>query len=349
MTIINTLMAQNAKAVGRAVLRQTGRLAALLTLLLAAPGRPQAPAAGLETSLIAMRSLDQRVATIGYRLAVAANDLCARHQNLPGFAVHDLSQYGADYRAAAVRAFGIEAGPGVLALVPGGPAAQAGLRLDDVIAALDGEPLPQGDAGRGRSFDRMAMILDRVEAAFADGRATLEIVRAGARLSLDIGSRPGCATRFQLIPSPRMNAEADGRYVQVTTAIAGYAADDDELAAVLAHEFAHNILGHRVRLDQAHVSRGAFSSLGRNARHIRDTEIEADRYSIYLLDRAGYDPQAAIRFWERFGRRGFNLFGDPTHPNWRDRIALFETEIAAVRQARAQGRVPTPPIAPPPI
>jgi len=299
-----------------------------------------------DTSLLAMRGLDQRVAAIGFRLATGGRALCASLENLPGFAVHDLSQYGAGFRPAAIRAFGLDVGPGVLALVPGGPAEQAGLRLDDVLLALDGRALPHGDPGRDRSFDRMAQILDALDVAFADGSAEIEIRRGASRLTLHVGTRPGCKSRFQLIPSGRLNAEADGRYVQVTTAIASYVADDAELAAVLAHEFAHNILGHRVRLDAARVSRGLFSNFGRNAERIRETEIEADRYSIYLLDRAGYDPEAAVRFWTRFGQRGLNFLGSPTHPNWRRRIALFETEIAAIRQARAEGREPVPPFGP---
>ena len=316
-------------------------LAGLLLLL-----APAAGAAGQEPadrSLLAMRALDQRVAAIGYRLATAGRALCAAHQNLPGFAVHDLSQYGAGFRPAAIRAFGLDAGPGVLALVPGGSAERAGLRLDDVLISLDGRPLPHGDPGRDRSFDRMAQILDMLDAAFADGSAEIEVRRAGARLMLHVGTEPGCASRFQLVPSGRMNAEADGRYVQVTTALTQYVADDAELAAVLAHEFAHNILGHRVRLDAARVSRGFFGNFGRNAARIRETEIEADRFSIYLLDRAGYDPEAAVRFWTRFGQHGLNFLGSPTHPNWRSRIALFETEIAAIRRARAEGREPVPP------
>jgi predicted Zn-dependent protease len=136
--------------------------------------------------------------------------------------------------------------------------------------------------------------------------------------------------------------------VQVTTAIAAYVADDDELAAVLAHEFAHNILGHRVRLDAARVSRGFFGNFGRSAARIRETEIEADRFSVYLLDRAGYDPAAAVRFWTRFGQRGLNFLGSPTHPNWRARIASFETEIAAIRRAHMQGTEPVPPFRAPP-
>jgi hypothetical protein len=317
-------------------------------VLLAAPGVGRAAQEPADRSLLAMRALDQRVAAIGYRLAVAGRSLCRSIDNHPGFEVHDISQYGADFRPAAIRSFGLDVGPGVLALVPGGPADRAGMRLDDVLLSLDGRALPHDDPGRDRTFDRMAQILDALDAAFADGSAEVEIRRGAARLVLHIGSEPGCASRFQLIPSGRLNAEADGRYVQVTTGLADYVADDAELAAVLAHEFAHNILGHRVRLDATGVSRGFFGNFGRSARNIRETEIEADRFSIYLLDQAGYDPEAAVRFWTRFGRRGLNFLGSPTHPNWRSRIALFETEIATIRRARAEGRNPAPPFGPGP-
>jgi len=323
---------------GRAILR--GLIFALLVLA-GAGARAQDDR---EASLLATRALDQRVAAVGHRLAVGARDLCRDPVNRPGFTLHDLSQYGADFRAAASRAFGLGGGPGVLALVPGGPAERAGLRLDDVVLSLDGMPLPRGEPPRGRSFERMAQILDALDAAFADGAADAQIRRAGAPVTLHLGSEPGCASRFQLLLERGMNARADGRYVQVTVPLVSYAADDAELAAVLAHEFAHNLLGHRVRLDQAGVSRGVFANFGRNARTIRETEVEADRMSVYLMERAGYDPQAAVRFWARFGRRGLNFLGSPTHPNWRRRVALLEAEIAAIRSVRAAGRVPVPPI-----
>lgn len=317
-------------------------LAAGLLLSGQAPAVAQVPRPGLEDSLSAMRAQDARVAAIGHRLAVAGLDWCAERTWLPGFAVHDLSQYGADYRAAAIRAFGLDAGPGVLAVAPGGPADSAGLRADDILLALDGQPLPAGRTGRDRSFDRMEQILAAVDAAFADGRAVLEVARHGERRTIAIAAARGCASRFQLVPGGRMNAEADGRYVQVTTALVQYATDDLELAAVLAHEFAHNVLGHRVRLNAQGVQRGVMANFGNNARRIRETEIEADRLSVYLMERAGYDPDGAVRFWSRFGRRGLNFLGSPTHPNWRARVQLFETEIAKIRAARAAGRVPVP-------
>jgi hypothetical protein len=297
---------------------------------------------GLQDSLEAMRALDQRVARIGHRLAVGNADLCTDLQWLPGFAVHDLSQYGGDYRSAAIRAFGLGTKPAVLAVPEGGPADRAGLHVDDVLLGLDGEMLPDGEAGSSGSFERMEAILDTVDQAFADGVADIDIQRGAVIATVRVQAERGCASRFQIIPSRRLNALADGRYVQLTTAIADYTQDEQELAAVLAHEFAHNVLAHRVRLDAAGVERGFFGNFGRNARLIRETEIEADRMSVYLLERAGYDLGAPIRFWSRFGRHGLNFLGSSTHPNWRRRIALFQTEIDAIRRARAAGAVPMP-------
>lgn len=314
---------------------------ALALAFLGAPVRA-APAPAAEESLAAMRALDQRVATIGHRLARASLGWCAERAWLPGLALHDLSQYGADFRPAAIRAFGLDAGPGVLALAAGGPAERAGLRADDIVLTLDGRAPPRAPPGRGGSFEPMERILAALDEAFADGRATIGVRRGAERLAIAVVAEQGCATRFQLIPGRSLNARADGRYVQLSTRIAEYVADDGELAAVLAHEFAHNVLGHRVRLDDARVRRGFLGNFGRNARRIRETEIEADRLSVYLMEQAGYDPEAAVRFWSRFGRRGLNFLGSPTHPNWRSRIQLIEAEIAAIRRARAAGQAPVP-------
>lgn len=329
----------------RSVLRFLKRAMGVVLLGIVAPATPLGAQADPETqSLVAMRALDGRVATIGHRLATAGLDLCADQAWLAGLVLHDLAQYGAEYRPAAIRAFGLDTGPGVLALAVDGPAEQGGLRLDDVILRIDGEAPDAGAMPPGPSFAGMEAILALLDQALADGSATIEVRRDGTTMSLRVQPVRGCASRFQLIPSGRLNALADGRYVQVTTAIGNYAAADDELAAVLAHELAHNILRHRARLDAAGVQRGLLGNFGRNARLIRETEAEADRLSIYLLDRAGYDPEAAVRFWERFGRRGLNFIGSPTHGNWRTRVAQFRVEMENIRRARAAGTSPVPPV-----
>ncbi|HEV2866489.1 MAG TPA: M48 family metallopeptidase [Allosphingosinicella sp.] len=320
---------------------------AALAALAAAPAAAQTDP--LRDSLLAMRALDARVATVGHRLAVGSRDLCPVRQWLPGFAVHDLSAYNGDYRPAAIRAFGFGADPAVLAVVPGSSAERAGLRPDDAISRVDGAAFDAVTGlTPGQSGDQTERILDAIESAFADGAAVMEVRRAGAPLSLRVEAEQGCPTRFQVVPARGHDAHADGRYVQITTPLASYVADDDELAAVLAHEFAHNVLGHRARLDAAGVSRGVLANFGRNARLIRQTEVEADRLSVYLLDRAGYDPEAAVRFWSRFRGHGLNFLGSATHGSPGRRLALLRAEIALIRQARAAGQVATPPVAAPP-
>jgi predicted Zn-dependent protease len=95
------------------------------------------------------------------------------------------------------------------------------------------------------------------------------------------------------------------------------------------------------RLDAAGC-KGAFGNFGRNATRIRETEVEADRLSVYLLERAGYDPRGGGPLLDPLRPRGLNFLGSPTHPNWRRRIASFEAEIALIRAARAAGRTPMP-------
>lgn len=327
----------------RPVLHLFRRLVAALlftAVATATPGRGQTDSQ--EQSPAAIRALAARVATIGHRLATTSLDLCADHVWLPGLTLHDLAQYDADDRSAAIRALGLDAGPGVFALAAGGPAERAGLRPDDIIVGIDGDAPPQGALPPEPSFDRMELILALLDRSLADGAATLEFRRAGAVQSSSIHADRGCATRFQLITSRQFNAVADGQYVQVTIALATHLTDDGELAAVLAHELAHNILRHRARLDAAGVQRGLLSNFGRNARLFRETESEADRMSVYLLDRAGYDPEAAVRYRERASRRSLNSIWSPTHGHWRTRVAELRAEIARVRLARARDEAPMP-------
>lgn len=315
--------------------------AALLTLPAQArtPGG-SAPPIGepAAAALQHMRGLDQRVATIGHRLAIGARDLCTEPAFLAGVVLHDLGQYPPELRPVAAAAFGLSDAPGVLALAEDGPAARAGLRLDDLVVAVDGAALGAPPDPARASFAGTERMLDLLESALGDGRATFAVLRAGTATRVEVAAQPGCPTRFQLMPSGRLNAKADGRYVQVTTAIADYVANDDELAWVLAHEFAHNLLRHRARLRAAGVPRGFLRQLGRNARRVRDTETEADRLSVYLMERAGYDAGAALRFWSRYGPSRPSFFDSPTHPRWRDRVTVLTEEIARLRTLKAAGR-----------
>lgn len=319
----------------RSILAFVLSAAALSAASPAAAGDARADAA-----LRRVQALDARLATVGHRLAIANLDLCPARQWRWGFTLADVAALEDAYRAAAIRAFGVESGLVVTALAGDGAAERAGLRAGDLILALDGTAAQATPASAGRQGARSTReMLAPLVAAFADGSAAVEVLRGGERLTLQIPAERSCATLFRGVASDSHRAWADGETVGVSTGLIEYAADDAELAAVVAHEFAHNILRHRVRLEG--VSRG-FLGIGRDNRRIRETEIEADRLSVYLMERAGYDPEAAIRFWRRFGPHPFNFLRVADHPGWRQRIRLFEAEIERIRAERAAGRAPFP-------
>lgn len=321
-----------------------GVAAAMLTLV---PGRaadpfvalaaaPIAREAELIAGLDALRAQDLRVATIFFRLVTAGIALCEARAPQPGLLLHDAGQYHADLRPIAVRHFDLGEGPSISAVVPGSPAAAAGLRADDALIAVDGVSLAPADAasdaGRRASYDGLAQAIAALDRAFGRGEAKLTVRRGAGNFDVVLRPVAGCASEVQLIPSGRMNAAADGRYVQMTTAIVDYTANDDELAVLIGHELAHNILGHRARLDAAGVPGGLFGKFGGNAAKVRETEIEADRVGLHLVALAGYDIDAAPIFWRRFGKRhGAGIFADATHPGWRKRVEMLEGVIARIK------------------
>lgn len=307
-----------------------------MVLLLAgqAPVRATAPSA---TTLDAIRTVDRRVATIGHRLAVANLAWCARTEWRHGLVLLQLSDISGSLRGEALRAFGREQGLGIMALAANGPAERAGLRPNDIITGFDGHLLPASAPTEAQNQGWFAALT----AAFDDGEAQVDVLRGGARMSVTVHGERGCATVFQGVPRQSRNANADGVTVNVNVGLIDYARDDDELAAVMAHEFAHNVLRHRDRLNAAHVSRGVLG-VGRGVGSIRETEIEADRLSVYLMDRAGYDPEAAVRFWSRYGPHPLNFLRSRDHPGWRERVSLMQAEIAKIHAARAAGRLPAP-------
>ncbi|SFP47641.1 hypothetical protein SAMN04488241_102170 [Sphingomonas rubra] len=215
-------------------------------------------------------------------------------------------------------------------MTPGSAAARVGLRAGDVLVTIDGVPLPAATGGKA-TFAGVQAIHDRLAAALASPPAQLVVERAGRRVPVELPADLGCPSFVQLVPSAKRDAEADGRTVTISSAVAEYARDDDELAAPIAHELAHNILGHRAALRRDRVSKGLFAGFGANGRRLRETEDEADLTGVELMAAAGYDPAGAIRFWNRFGPASSQLIGDGTHRGWRARVTAIAAKVAATR------------------
>ena len=318
----------------------------LLGALTITPVAASAPAASPYSELAA---LEGRIAAIGFRLTTANAAWCPVRQPQFGWIWGDARLYGAEQRAEALAAYhaGDSDAPYIAAIAPDSPAARAGLKVGAPVLALNGVAIPQGEGK-----DPFARIT-AIETLFASlPPAMVADVSGAAGHIAAVTPVPGCATDFRVDARDRPEGAADGRLVVVSSGLVQFATNDDELAAAVAHELAHNILRHRVRLDAAGVDRGLGKQFGRSARLFRQTEVEADRLSPWLLAAAGYDPHAAVRFWTRFGKHeGESLFQAGTHPRWRARVASIEAEVRAIDTARAEGRPLDPPLIadPPPL
>lgn len=309
---------------------------ALASLLAGAAAAESPPA---DDRFEAIRAADMRLAAMGWRLASANAPLCDRLEPGTGLQLHTLDQFEGGDREAAQRHFGFEAPVAVEGVVAGTPAARAGIRADDSIVRIGTLDLRQGKGEPGTT-DRLVATQLALAALPPDAPIRLELLRRGQWLRVTVDPVPVCRSRFELRLADDLRASADGTMVQISSRFF----DDypeDQVAAVVAHEFSHNILRHRARLEARGVSFGMLSGFGGNVKYFRQTELEADLLSLYLLNNAGYPPRAAPAFWRVFGpRRIFGFLTSRSHPHWRDRVATLEAEIARIERVSVRPIVP---------
>lgn len=292
---------------------------AAAALLVAAPALAATAKPGLSGQLAAFQALDGRVQSAAWRLVRGNAPYCRDVAPGIGLVLFDAAGYS-DPKA--VRdALGLSRDVAVGAVAVDSPAARAGLRAAQPLSAVAGQAVAALPPAGPSDYARLVGLHDRVDAALrASGRVELA---DGEGNAVTVVGEPACASRFELLSSGS-KAAADGKRVVIGRKLVEALPEDDLLAAALAHELAHNLLGHRARLDVS----------GRSWGKVRVTEREADRLAPWLLANAGYDPQAAVRFFERWGPTfDPGLFATPDHDGWKARVRTVAAEIAAMNRA----------------
>ena len=165
--------------------------------------------------------------------------------------------------------------------------------------------------------------------------------------------------RFVMLNSPEVNAMAcPGGLIFITRGLSDLAENEDQLAAILAHEIAHVVLAHGVGAVSSAKMTAAWTTLGtETARHLgsretremvesygdivseitetiittgygRNAERSADSLAVHILADAGYSPMALALVLDRMatgsGTQGFWK----THPSPADRAAWIRSVIA---------------------
>jgi Zn-dependent protease with chaperone function len=302
---------------------------------------------GWDASLAGLRRQDQRVADVAYRIVTANAALCQDLAPQSGLVLQSALAYSPRLRPRMKTAFGLDDRPAVEAVAQGSPAAEADVRVGDVVLgvggrALDPPPAPAGPDRRPPTYRTVEAAQARLAEALAGGPATIEVERGGQTLRLRLTSRIGCAFDAEVIPGGGMNASADGRHVFISSALVSYARSDDMLALILGHEFAHDVLRHKRRLDEAGFARTVLGPLGSTPASLWTAEREADYVGLYLTARAGYAIANAPEFWRRFPSASGDLGW--THPDAAERVAALmatRDEIAG-KVVRGEPLLPNP-------
>ncbi|MBI4692910.1 MAG: M48 family metalloprotease [Gammaproteobacteria bacterium] len=164
-------------------------------------------------------------------------------------------------------------------------------------------------------------------------------------LALRAGESPHRRWRTHVVRDAKLNAFSIGDgHIFVTEGMLRLVATEAELAALLAHEFAHHIAGHFCTPVERPSFVGRLFGAGPAASaEVGDLsgsldpgrEREADRISTIMLARAGYDPRAALALASRMAGSGA-----PAHFEYGERLAALRDAIAAttpVQRAHGDG------------
>ena len=283
-----------------------------------------APRAPLPPEILELRTQDARVLTLGYRLATANARYCEDATHVAGLLLHDMGAYKDGDRIGAI--LGLHGDIGVQALVPDGPAMRAGLLVDDTVLAIGDMEIAAIPTDGSKSWERIETIRAEKERLLAEtGALPITVLRSGGPVTIVVPGTPACRSRFEV--GEGGSAVADGHRVVIGPGFSGIDYPDPLLAALLSHEFGHNVLKHRAWFD---------ANGGRKRKTVRLSEREADRIMPWLLANAGFEPQAASEFMRRWGpwNDGW-IFRERTHDGWDERVEYIEAEFPAIEAARA--------------
>jgi predicted Zn-dependent protease len=176
--------------------------------------------------------------------------------------------------------------------------------------------------------------------------------------------RPGIDYRITVLDDPdQVNAFAlPGGPMYVYTGLLALAADEAELAGVLAHELGHVVARHSanqlgtqfgvqllmgVTLGEAPEELAQMvanaAGAGAMARFSRDDERQADDYGVTYTVAAGYDPAGLMSLFEKMGRLGGGKGGSlerfmASHPATDERIKRIEKQISKEPPGGARNR-----------
>ena len=307
-----------------------------------------------ELALKKYLSYKQRLHKVSYPILKSASQFCSNKQlNSIGAQGIASADFEAGWKVTAKKIFGGDEFI-ITWIAENGPAAKAGLAINDKVLALNGVSYGNNQQQHKKFYAETAQIKT------SESPITyLNIKRNQQLINLTINQERICGYPVVLADSDSVNAYADGKRIIITKGMLRFARDDQDLSLVIAHELGHNLMGHLDKkqsnsmlgtlLDLAAAAngintRGTFGNAGASA-FSQDFEAEADYVALYYMNAAGLPLEGVANFWREMAAehpRSIRSNHSASHPATSERFLAISKTINEINNKIAAGEPLTP-------
>jgi hypothetical protein len=307
-----------------------------------------------ELALKKYLSYKQRLHKVSYPILKSASQFCSNKQlNSIGAQGIASADFEAGWKVTAKKIFGGDEFI-ITWVAENGPAAKAGLAINDKILALNGVIYGNNQQQHKKFYAETARIKT------SESPVTyLKIKRNQQLINLTINQERICGYPVVLADSDSVNAYADGKRIIITKGMLRFARNDQDLSLVIAHELGHNLMGHLDKkqsnsmlgtlLDLAAAAngintRGTFGNAGASA-FSQDFEAEADYVALYYMNAAGLPLEGVANFWREMAAEHPRSIGSnhsASHPATSERFLAISKTIDEINNKIAAGEPLTP-------
>lgn len=180
----------------------------------------------------------KRLYDVSYPLLAAASSMNIDDMRfVTGFMLCTKDAYPKDYQDVAKRYFNLSDNPVIYYVHPKFPAAKAGIKPGDRLVNYNGNILT------GKSFKEIKNILQENQSS-KNKQIVVVVEREGQIIEFKMEGEACCKYFMGVVQDDQINALSDGKNILINTGLIRAVENDDELAFVVAHEIAHNVLGH---------------------------------------------------------------------------------------------------------
>lgn len=304
---------------------------------------------------IAVRDrMDQlrRLYRVGMPILAANAPLCgAKIWPHTGMMVESLSAVPDKFKDAMSIYYGVQNQLTAAYIAPGSPA-EGKILPGDLIVKVNGEDIPSGGRGKEAFYEA---IWNEDRDITLPIRMTVERGRKAQRQDVVIQPTPACASLIIMEEKDEVDAYATGYAITFSAGMMREADDDDMVAAIFGHELAHNARNHG-DMREMNTALGAVTSIiieyttGLDFENIlteigakaysQERETESDYIGLYMMARAGYDPQKGMEFARFLGALhpdSIHATGG-THPPTARRFVMMTKTVAEIAAKKKNGQ-----------